>query len=375
MIDMNYKEIEEQDKISGQLDQVYNMTFDIVTSIDAYETKPESKDKITTMIQKLLKNIIDNPDEVKFKKLKLTNKNIEQLMHIPNMYDFFKFLGFNEAVFDDELFLSIEEVNLDLFNLVISYFSLLISAEENSNTFTSDKDAYDINEIPSSDQLQNYQLDQISRNYSNGDSQVEHNTTFMDSLKEARQQRIGDGTSKNTWNNLPKYNKKDPLNPNYIKSLLKETAYVRKANSENVYSNSYISNDDWHNNISSNNSGNNKGRSMNINDIRFKNPDINDIFKSSFVITDEIGKNCLKFTNEFRAKHNMPPLLWDDEIWKISYEHSVNMGLHKVKFGHFGFNERIRKLPYRYNLAAENVYMCQGYSEYNVSAVSISLMI
>jgi len=110
---------------------------------------------------------------------------------------------------------------------------------------------------------------------------------------------------------------------------------------------------------------------MTLNDIKFSNPEIESINKRDFKIIDEIGKKCLTLSNEFRAKNGLRPLEWCDHIWKISFEHSRNMGNYKVKFGHDGFNDRIHKLPYYFHQANENVFMCQGVSEYHVSAMGV----
>ena len=48
------------------------------------------------------------------------------------------------------------------------------------------------------------------------------------------------------------------------------------------------------------------------------------------------------------------------------------MGVYKVKFGHDGFNERIRKLPFHFHQANENVFMCQGVSEYSVADMGVN---
>ena len=47
---------------------------------------------------------------------------------------------------------------------------------------------------------------------------------------------------------------------------------------------------------------------------------------------DEIGKKCLQLTNNFRAKNNLPPLIWDDDIWRIALTHSKNMDEKKFLF-------------------------------------------
>jgi uncharacterized protein YkwD len=87
------------------------------------------------------------------------------------------------------------------------------------------------------------------------------------------------------------------------------------------------------------------------------------INQTSAQIVDGIGKKVLILSNEFRKKNGLPPLIWDDKIWKISYEHSSNMGKKIVAFGHDGFIGRLKKLPYSYRLAYENVFMCSRMQE------------
>ena len=89
--------------------------------------------------------------------------------------------------------------------------------------------------------------------------------------------------------------------------------------------------------------------------------------KNKSTCKDEIGKKCLELTNAFRAEHNLPPLEWNDDLWKLSYTHSKNMGDKKVSFGHDGFQDRVSKFPFSYNMACENVYFCSGY-EYDTIA-------
>jgi len=73
---------------------------------------------------------------------------------------------------------------------------------------------------------------------------------------------------------------------------------------------------------------------------------------------DEIGKQCLVLTNIYREKNFLPPLEWNDELWKIAYTHSKNMGDKKVRYGHNGFQERIAQCPFTLIKSCENVFMC-----------------
>ena len=97
-------------------------------------------------------------------------------------------------------------------------------------------------------------------------------------------------------------------------------------------------------------------------------PKINNNVKNG----DEIGKKCFHLTNNFRAKNNLPPLLWDDSIWRISFTHSKNMGESIVPFGHKGFNERVNQFPFFYTLACENVFMCKGFINYDIATLAVN---
>ena len=101
-----------------------------------------------------------------------------------------------------------------------------------------------------------------------------------------------------------------------------------------------------------------------LSDLEYKNPSINN---KNIECKDEIGKECLKLTNEFRAKYNLYPLEWDDSIWAIAITHSKNMADGLVPFSHEGFNERVNQFNFTYYKACENVYMCQGYSQYSIA--------
>ena len=87
---------------------------------------------------------------------------------------------------------------------------------------------------------------------------------------------------------------------------------------------------------------------------------------------DEIGKKCLQLTNNFRAKNKLPPLIWDDDIWRIALTHSKNMGEKKVPFSHEGFDERINLFPFYFSMACENVFTGFGYREYAVAPAAVN---
>eukprot|EP01083_Nonionella_stella_P188024 692204_1 len=78
---------------------------------------------------------------------------------------------------------------------------------------------------------------------------------------------------------------------------------------------------------------------------------------------DVIGKEALKWTNEFRKQHGLSELKWHQDLCNIGRVHSQNMSEGKVPFGHDGFNDRVQQYPFRVLSAAENVAMSQGMSD------------
>ena len=85
-----------------------------------------------------------------------------------------------------------------------------------------------------------------------------------------------------------------------------------------------------HNNQNNNNKINDNNYHPNIHTFDDFKYNINQPSFGNNKVNDEIGKKCLELTNQFRAKNNLPPLHWDDSIWKISLTHSKNMGDRKV---------------------------------------------
>jgi len=86
---------------------------------------------------------------------------------------------------------------------------------------------------------------------------------------------------------------------------------------------------------------------------------------------DNIGKEALKYTNEFRAQNGLPPLKWHQALCDIGKIHSKNMGDKKVAFGHDGFHDRVKQYPFFSRSAAENVAMNHGYASKDVAKISV----
>lgn len=84
-----------------------------------------------------------------------------------------------------------------------------------------------------------------------------------------------------------------------------------------------------------------------------------------------VGRECLQFTNEFRAQNGLPPLQWHQSIWEVSMVHSRDMAEGRVKFGHDGFQQRVAAFPFAYSSAAENVAYNQGLPYTSVARVAV----
>jgi len=90
---------------------------------------------------------------------------------------------------------------------------------------------------------------------------------------------------------------------------------------------------------------------------------------SSFAELTVIGKQALKFTNDFRQQNGLPTLSWHQTLAEIGYVHSKNMGDGKAKFSHDGFHDRVAKYPFPSRSAAENLAMNHGLE--NVARVAV----
>lgn len=69
---------------------------------------------------------------------------------------------------------------------------------------------------------------------------------------------------------------------------------------------------------------------------------------------DVISAACVKFTNEFRAAHDKPPVEFDPALIRVGQSHSDGMAAGRVAVGHAGFSGRAKQIQGR---SAENVAM------------------
>ena len=387
-INNNVAELLEKENIDKKDDNfIYELVFNIVSNISNSDKPNDIKIKIIRILTKLIENILKaetfGKDSEKYRRVKITNPNISLLFDIKGNYEFIKLLGFEEEFYNEELclYLPKENLKIPLFQEVLSYIELLLlNFEEN----------FENNYYESSE---NNKIEEDEKESNNNINNIEEDIDIENNIHEDNNISYSDNI--NNVNNIDDYNNMD------IKEILKNTKDVRLGNNNNLEYG-----DNW--NIrpagpsregarilrqtgqeryrkalqfSNNNSGNNN--KMNDNNFHpnihtfddFNNYGNSSSFKSNdkfSTVKDEIGKKCLELTNQFRAKNKLAPLKWDDSIWKISLTHSKNMGDGKVPFGHKGFNERIKQFPFHFSLACENVFMCQGYSEYSIAENAVN---
>ena len=404
---LNYNsEIQNKNEIKNENDSdfIYELVFNAISNIENSDKPNDIKIKIIRIITKIIENIVNseivNENSEKFRRIKINNKNISLMFEVNGNYDFIKALGFEEEFFDGDLtlYLSREKINIPIFQKLLSYIELLLlnfqeneneeqnyyESNENINTPISNYDYNELNNFEDINIDNNINNNEINNINDKEDGKVDDNQNYNDIrkiLKETRNVRLGDNNLNIEYGD--NWNIKSPGPSREGAKILKETGKERYKNAL-VYSNINYNGNNWNLNQNNNNlkpnihsindfnqiskyDENDKffkeetKKSMSLSDLEFQNP------TNMRICKDDIGKKCLELTNIFRAKHKLPPLKWDDSIWRIAYTHSKNMGDKKVPFGHKGFNERIRKFPFHFTLACENVFMCHGYSQDSIA--------
>lgn len=87
---------------------------------------------------------------------------------------------------------------------------------------------------------------------------------------------------------------------------------------------------------------------------------------------DQVGQEALKLTNEYRDTKGLPHLLWHQGLANIGKIHSADMAVQRVPIGHQGFSDRVKKYPFPYSHAAENVAWSKGMPANQVALVAVT---
>ena len=356
-----------------------------------------------TGIKLILSNVLKNPGDFKYRELKFDNKKVNLMFSIPGVKEFLNVMGFEEIVID------IYSSNSNLSKSLI----LLWETDESKEVFKTVISMLDIlgDNDNKNKEVNEQQKDKVV-NINKFTSKKKNNNTnnIKDILKETAMIRCGEVIPSNdsNKNNAKSSNINLNLNPivesnqnqpqqiqgkkslkqanTNIKEILKETSHIRTQYQqslnrgqihtiENLPQNNYNSGVSSLNNkefVNLNKTSQSRGevkKDTSIENYKYTNQVLSEDNMSDRL--DYIGKEALKLTNIFRKKHGLNELVWCGEIWKISIGHSKNMALGKVPFSHQGFNKRINSLPYSYQQANENVFMCTGYDERLISEMAV----
>lgn len=80
---------------------------------------------------------------------------------------------------------------------------------------------------------------------------------------------------------------------------------------------------------------------------------------SVFAQDSSMENAILKYINQYRVQHKMPPLKMNALMSKEAYKHSLDMAEHRMPFGHGGFLNRIKNCFKQFNknggAGAENI--------------------
>jgi len=76
-----------------------------------------------------------------------------------------------------------------------------------------------------------------------------------------------------------------------------------------------------------------------------------------------LGRKAVDDSNTFRAQQRMPPLRWSQAVADIAEEHARQMARGEMPFSHQGFDARVRRYPFAYFSAAENLAYNSGVAD------------
>ena len=394
---------------------LHKVIYRALSNISKSRKEKEEKVKIVRIITKLIENIVNaeknQEDSEKFRKIRVKNPNISLMFEIEGNYEFIKSMGFEEKTFDNNeyLYLSKSNVNIPLLEKLLSYMELLLLNFQSENK--DEENYYEKNSLKRSvyteDYFQNPVENEINNNNNNNANEMDNNDDNeekYDSFDIDENNDIFEKIEESAETQIIKKDKDTVINP--PSTFSKQDEQKGNENSDNPIkaNDNKINNNNNNNDIKNNNNaqqnnffGDPKKKNKKV---KYKlklapgsnllnNPNSNpdnkantkyfqfnsiaiDCNKSSekkinlsasikklkTSIKDDIGKQCLVLTNIFREENYLPELEWNDELWKIAYAHSKNMGEKKVHYGHNGFLDRIKQCPFTLIKSCENVFMC-----------------
>jgi len=76
-----------------------------------------------------------------------------------------------------------------------------------------------------------------------------------------------------------------------------------------------------------------------------------------------LGRKAVDDSNIFRGEQKMPPMRWSQALADIAAEHARQMARGEMPFSHKGFDDRVRRYPFPYMSAAENLAYNSGVAD------------
>jgi hypothetical protein len=186
-----------------------------------YSDDINERDFALNLLRKIFGNIVKEPENEKFSRIKLSNKIIQKIINFPSVYDLMIAIGFKRKLYENEDHLILIEYNREIF-CTIYFFILLLTTnyEENQYNLDENKYRYNFNENESD-------------NYHNNNKMRE----FMMETSGIRTKNIIEEIVKKEKNDNNKYVRPSEK----MRNLLMETAHIRQNqnNINNDNSNNY----------------------------------------------------------------------------------------------------------------------------------------
>jgi len=381
--------------------------------------------KVVSTLFKICNNICQKPEEEKFRKLKLSNKLIQDsIIDYPPVFLLVQELGFQQATImgDEYLIFSNEEIDhLRLFGKAIDDFTSELKDKQAPKFVPIQRTIAKKKKDPVSDQMDNYRQERAIRHFSSAEDHAHSNAGLAaerrnshDSNNLGDWQFVGDqhsisevayhpggviqepnfaygkvvnpaslaranptgnargnsGQSTTVSQNRHQVRSQEDINRMYNR-MNQHNGYPTQPNSSGTVRDQLKN---YRQKQSHDYSTNKKGekRTFTLKDIEQKRHQEDNFSASNSInaLTTRLGMQALVHTNAFRAQQGLPALEWNPRLAKIAEKHSLDMGDKKVPFGHQGFNDRVKQFPFRTRSFAENVAWNSGHGDPARTAVT-----
>ncbi|CDW73897.1 scp-like extracellular [Stylonychia lemnae] len=304
------------------------------------------------ILQTILKNIINEPTNKKFQRLRLSNEKLktavsecEQSRFILEMLGFEKVQWYDDSQFDaiqeDYYILNQQRIDMREFNIVVQIINEVFSKNNMS---------------PLTINMEN-QSGNLASNFSSKEEfKTSKITVPVNSRVKAQVDKI-----KNT-ENIMKSKLQSAHQERSTRQQYQPEIYQaqRELTNQNIKLESYMDQIKYYREMQRRNYRQEQvGKVITSQDLQ-KKIDDETRFKNNATAagkgdSERWGIRALELTNQFRASHGLPALSWNQQLHDIGQPHNVNMATGKYPVGHEGFKERMRQVPFFVRSFSENV--------------------